>query len=276
MLSDEDALKGATDKVKKDLEKLGYESEKFDVTECHGLLALLFEEVWEEPVMAALELFKGYYEGKGPPSETDGVIFNIADPTDRDISNFNNAVRQAAIGIYGKSTEMAFEGYERIRTTSRLVNYFVEGIELERRNDIPLLSTVELLDEKNPEDEGGSEGPDQLASIKLKQLLILKHFTYYSQTSSARTRVSENRGHEIVTQLFKKFSGTGKEGAKLMPEDQYKKYEACSTRSSAQDELNPEQKRCICDFISGMTDDYAAEYYRRLYTDGAPSIFKPL
>jgi dGTPase len=36
-----------------------------------------------------------------------------------------------------------------------------------------------------------------------------------------------------------------------------------------------ERKRLICDFIAGMTDRYAVEFYARLKESGA-SIFKPI
>ena len=36
-----------------------------------------------------------------------------------------------------------------------------------------------------------------------------------------------------------------------------------------------EKYRCICDFISGMTDKYAIEFYGRLKSENPETIFKP-
>jgi dGTPase len=38
------------------------------------------------------------------------------------------------------------------------------------------------------------------------------------------------------------------------------------------DELK--RKRVICDFISGMTDRYAVEFYGRIFSENPQSIFK--
>lgn len=35
-------------------------------------------------------------------------------------------------------------------------------------------------------------------------------------------------------------------------------------------------KRVICDFIAGMTDRYAMEFYGRLFSENPQTIFKPL
>ncbi|MDO9508061.1 MAG: hypothetical protein Q7I97_01740 [Thermovirgaceae bacterium] len=36
-----------------------------------------------------------------------------------------------------------------------------------------------------------------------------------------------------------------------------------------------EKERIICDFVSGMTDRYALEFYCRLFSENPESIFKP-
>lgn len=36
----------------------------------------------------------------------------------------------------------------------------------------------------------------------------------------------------------------------------------------------PFKKRVVSDFVAGMTDQYAAEYYRRLFSEAPQTIFK--
>jgi len=36
------------------------------------------------------------------------------------------------------------------------------------------------------------------------------------------------------------------------------------------------QKRIICDYVAGMTDRYAMEFWARLNSDSAESMFKPI
>ena len=41
-------------------------------------------------------------------------------------------------------------------------------------------------------------------------------------------------------------------------------------------DTSTERERTICDFIAAMTDRYALEFFGRLYSEGAQTIFKPL
>jgi dGTPase len=52
-----------------------------------------------------------------------------------------------------------------------------------------------------------------------------------------------------------------------MPDDVQKMYDRLTDTDS--------KRRTICDFIAGMTDRYAVEFYSRLKESGA-RIFKPL
>ncbi|HVT57373.1 MAG TPA: hypothetical protein VHR45_03150 [Thermoanaerobaculia bacterium] len=53
----------------------------------------------------------------------------------------------------------------------------------------------------------------------------------------------------------------------LLPDDFGDRYE------QADDDQKP---RVICDFIAGMTDRYAVEFYARLTSDAFYTMFKPL
>jgi dGTPase len=53
----------------------------------------------------------------------------------------------------------------------------------------------------------------------------------------------------------------------LLPEDYRLLFEAFSGSA---------KKRVICDFIAGMTDRYAIEFYSRLYGAVGTTIYKPL
>jgi dGTPase len=53
----------------------------------------------------------------------------------------------------------------------------------------------------------------------------------------------------------------------LLPQDFSQRYR----------QANEAQKpRVICDFIAGMTDRYAVEFYARLNSDAFNTMFKPL
>jgi len=53
------------------------------------------------------------------------------------------------------------------------------------------------------------------------------------------------------------------------PDDVREQYEAAKGRAN-------ERMRVVCDFVAGMTDRYAIEFYGRLHSDSAQSMFKPI
>lgn len=149
---------------------------------------------------------------------------------------------------YQRSKRLANDGYYRTMLTSHMVNTFINGVHVEVYPDCPILSHV-YLDEET-----------------LLRVNVLKHFSYVALINSSRLKVAESRGNEIVTKMFEKlFKGNGET---LLPEDTKKLF------NMSTDELW--RARVICDFIAGMTDRYALEFYGRLFSENPQTIFKPL
>jgi dGTPase len=76
--------------------------------------------------------------------------------------------------------------------------------------------------------------------------------------------VVEYRGKDIVRKIFEALSGP--EGLRLLPDDFR---DLCSGATEAQ------KRRTIADFIAGMTDQYAIEFYIRLFGSEGLTIHKP-
>lgn len=148
---------------------------------------------------------------------------------------------------HNASKQLANDGYLRADFTSKLVGEFIRGIQFEYDTQNPSLSKVFL-------DSG----------IRLK-VEVLKTYTYESQILSPRLKVAEFRGKEIVREIFKVISED--EGWRLMPYDYQRLFHYFSSTN--------EKMRVICDFISGMTDRYAIEFYGRLKSESPETIFKP-
>lgn len=144
---------------------------------------------------------------------------------------------------------IAQDGSLRTSFTSYLVGRFINGVQVEINNEIPQLSRVFI-------EEG-----------TLKEIETLKNFTYQATIRSNRVAVSEFRGKGIVKEIFDALDGP--KGRLLLPADFQELYEAGSGNEAS-------QKRVLCDFIAGMTDRYAIEFWSRLYSDSGETIFKPL
>lgn len=161
---------------------------------------------------------------------------------------FNENTLNNFLSIYENSEKMAKDGYYRTAFTSKLVNTFINGVHVEINKENPLLSRVEM---------------DQTTKTRVN---ILKHFSYVSLINSSRLKVAENRGHDLIVNMFNKLYSRG--GYALLPEDTKTLY------LLSEDALW--RARTICDFIAGMTDRYAMEFYGRLFSENPQTIFKPL
>lgn len=154
-----------------------------------------------------------------------------------------------AVSVQQDLDNIASDGYLRTAFTADLVGKFVNGIGVE-------------LDEKHP----------QLSKVTVKtdikkKIEVLKHFTYAATIRSNRVAISEFRGKDIVKDIFKALNDP--KGYLLLPYD----YQVLH---NAADQDESKRKRVICDFIAGMTDRYAAEFWGRLYSEKGTTFFKPL
>lgn len=149
---------------------------------------------------------------------------------------------------YELSKSIASDGYRRTKFTSYLVNRFINGVNIEINSSFPVLSKVYF------------DGETKLI------VNLLKHFGYVALINSSRLKIVENRGKDIVKKIFDKIKE--KEGYQLLPEDFQRLYREMTGDSG--------KNRLICDFIAGMTDRYALEFYGRLFSENPQTIFKPL
>ena len=150
--------------------------------------------------------------------------------------------------VESKTRELINDGAARTQLTSRLIDECVAGTEV-RVNDVaPALSKVELT-------------PDLR-----KRVEVLKYLTYNLVAQSPNLKIVEYRGDDIVREIFGALSKEGSD--RLFPSD-YR--ERVVKASNCRD-----RSRAVCDFIAGMTDRYAIEFYGRLRSESAQTIFKPL
>ncbi|MBF9018632.1 MULTISPECIES: dGTP triphosphohydrolase [unclassified Oceanispirochaeta] len=147
--------------------------------------------------------------------------------------------------VYKKAHYTGDDGYTRVVVSSKLVDSFINAIDIEINEENIALSKI------------------RIDSYTKNQIEVLKHFTYETIINSSMLKVSENRGYDIVRQLFERISNN----IELLPEDFQSVYKSVN---------HDQKKRVICDFIAGMTDRYAMEFHARLFSYNPESIFKPL
>jgi dGTPase len=153
------------------------------------------------------------------------------------------------IRAYRASETLARDGHVRTALTAQLVNNMIKAVEVEIDEEAPSLSDVRLV-------------PDALLQVE-----VLKNYTYEATIFSTRVKVAEYRGHDLVATIFDALADA--KGSLLMPDDIRLLYQA-------QKGDDAKQRRVVCDFVAGMTDRYAIEFYGRLHSDDGQSIFKPV
>lgn len=145
------------------------------------------------------------------------------------------------------SRKLASDGYERCRFTSNLVGTFISGIEVIPHQTYPQLHQARL----------------NIQTFLFVE--VLKNITFHAIIKSPGLQVVEYRGKDIVKSIFKAINDPG--GIRLLPDD---------FRVLCQEASEMNRVRAICDFISGMTDRYAFEFYSRLFGTTNLTIHKPL
>jgi dGTPase len=145
-----------------------------------------------------------------------------------------------------RSTRLSADAYRRTKLSSSLVHDFIKGVKFEYNATCPALSKVWFEEDTH------------------RKVEVLKRFTYNAIINSSRVKLGEYRGTQLVSDLFDAFFD---DGHMLMPDDVRNQY-----LLDKGDEAK--QARTVCDFIAGMTDRYAVEFWARLNSDAAESMFK--
>jgi dGTPase len=99
-----------------------------------------------------------------------------------------------------------------------------------------------------------------------KKIEVLKNYTYERHIEAARLKTVEYRGKEIVKSIFNCLADDKKN--QLLPADWKLRCEQVANER--------QRLRAICDFVAGMTDRYASEFYERLTSGASSTIFKDI
>lgn len=103
------------------------------------------------------------------------------------------------------------------------------------------------------------EAPSVKLMESIKALVLIKVI------KSPNVQQLEFKGQKLVMELF---AALESDPMRLLPEDGQKRYKLA--------ENERDQMRTICDFIAGMTDEYATRFYEKIYHPHKGSIFDRL
>ncbi len=138
---------------------------------------------------------------------------------------------------------------KRKKVISDMVHRFIDSVEVKKQG----LFKEPLIDLK--------------AFVKediFKEISALKRLTYKKVVNKYEIKTIEFRGGRLISELFDILNQNTE---KLLPE-----------RYTNRIKENPQvpKERFVCDFIAGMTDNYASMLYDRIFTTNSGSIFSKL
>ncbi|MFC5507908.1 dGTP triphosphohydrolase [Bosea massiliensis] len=203
-----------------------------------GLLSQVAEKVGEELGFAfsKAEVMAVFQDIFAPPEIPEGA--------DADTKS------ELYVDWYRSSRKLANSSNLRTKLSSALVHEAILAVEVEPDKEFPMLSKPRLSDDQR------------------KKVEVLKWYTRLSTIYSSRVKLAEYRGFEVVKGIFEALAHK-KNGALLMPLDVRTRYEAANDDEAL-------RMRIVCDFVAGMTDRYALEFYGRLASDNPQSMWKPI
>ena len=139
-------------------------------------------------------------------------------------------------------------GKERKHGISKLVGYFISGIQLKvvsNTADSNFLKYNAIMDDEAKK------------CLELLKKLVRDFVIFRPQVQAL-----EFKGQQTIRSLFETFLENPE---RLLPENVQEKYKVSDSKN-----------RIICDYIAGMTDVYATKQYRRLFVPDIGSIFDRL
>ncbi|MBB4297215.1 dGTPase [Rhizobium leguminosarum] len=240
-----------------------YDLEDIFKSGIHGPLDLLSfpEQIYEAVVETINKRIEKQYKDEATRvsvSDIRDVLYEVfsgvfAIGSDEDAIIRNRKIEPGRRKMYSSmaakqlSSLYAGNGYHRTRFTSKLVQLFLDGVEVVPHEAFPQLHQ---------------------AKLKIKTFVfveVLKNITFESVIRSPMLQVVEYRGKDVIKKIFEVISSAN--GERLMPPDFREIYRQGDGLGKT---------RTICDFIAGMTDRYAVEFYSRLLGANGMTMHKPL
>jgi len=164
-----------------------------------------------------------------------------------------NLFRECGQNSVAIGTELfSEESYKRKRAIGGLVHEFIKNIEI-KRTDISTAVTSLIAWNAYIHEAHGKLLEHIFELVKNK---VIK---------SSNVQQLEFKGQKLVVELFDALSS---DPERLLPENSLKRY-----KGEKDDAKKP---RIICDFIAGMTDEYATRLYEKLHYPHKGSIFDRL
>lgn len=173
------------------------------------------------------------------------------------------------IAVELKSEELSFESITQ-KLFSRASH--------ERKNAIGCLVHLMITNVIIEDNGSGCKNPLLRFEVKLKDRVeqLRKHIfdlVFDIVIKDENVQQLEFKGQKLIIELFQVLKEDPK---RFLPKPTKKIWLDAQSKNLSPKELESIQLRIICDFIAGMTDDYATKFYEKFFTPNKGSIFDRL
>lgn len=199
----------------------------------------------------------------------DASIMELADDISYSLHDFEDAISLGLITLknwndYSNNKEEIFTkcGYESKKLGERLFCLNTYDRKLAIGELVHKLIINISLEENLTFDEPLLRWNAQLSSPFCELRKHIFSIVYNEVIKSPNVQLLEFKGQKIIIELFEALSS---DPARLLPKQARYSYDIAQDKSS--------KMRVICDYISGMTDEYATRLYEKIYSPHKGSIF---
>ncbi len=214
----------------------------------------------------------------------DCSLMNLADNISYSLHDLEDAL---SLGMITKSDwEEHFNGKEclfndvagkRENLKYEAIRDALFGFSHDRKNAIGALVNLMITNSHVCDNNSGCEHPLLRLEVKLTanvEALRLEIFNIVLNKVILDENVQqlEFKGQKLIIELFQALSTDPK---RFLPKPTLARWKKAAN-DLAEKEQKQAQMRVICDFVSGMTDDYATKFYEKLFTPSKGSIFDRL
>lgn len=155
------------------------------------------------------------------------------------------------------------------------------GLSHERKDAIGALVNVMITSCNVYENSSGCEHPLLKFEVKITSNVEalrkeIFNIVLYKVIQDENVQQLEFKGQKLIIELFQALSTDPK---RFLPKPTLARWQKAAdnfTENGHEQEKKQAQMRVICDFVSGMTDDYATKFYEKLFTPSKGSIFDRL
>jgi dGTPase len=181
----------------------------------------------------------------------DSIALKLVDQSDWD-KEVVEKIKKLSNGLSKRIDEVTKQLFSRKieirkKAIGYLVGYFITNSEIYKKENF---------------NHGLFKLKAQMTNDVDKELEILKEFIVKNVIHTPEVQTLQYKGQQMIIRLFEAIDANPSD---LLPSKHYKKYED-----------NRNDKRIICDYIAGTTDEYVTRLYHKIFTPSTGSIFDRL